>query len=77
MKAGQKHTCSTSNSCHAKLTLADCDQMSLAIEQIDALCVMALEHAEHDPRLLTALALIAERCEKQKAILDAAEARHG
>jgi hypothetical protein len=64
------------NTQKVRLTPADVDHFSLLIEQIDALATMGQEHAEHDPRLLTALALIAERCEKQKAILDAAEARH-
>jgi hypothetical protein len=64
------------NTKNVSFTLDDVDHFSLLIEQIDALCTMAQEHAR-DPRLLTALALIAERGEKQKAILDAAEARHG
>lgn len=43
------------NSPHVTLTLGEVDQFQLSIEQVDSLCAMAEEHAEHDPRLLTAL----------------------
>jgi len=73
MAATQKP--STSNA-YATLTLADFDQLTLLIAQTDDLARMAGNYADGGcSPMQTALALISERCEQQRKVLEAVQDR--